>query len=258
MSEWRQQRVAQARRAVHLRPVVEIADRVHRHFVVLDAPRAGDVEVLEREPERIDDAMARGCSSGCFRCSSMRWRVDRACRPRSPSPIRRAPARPAAAVAAACPSSTSITHLPRRTGDVRSATDVSVRMLPWPSRPRRYSGSVTRRKAAPVTFGNAVMLRQPLVHEGVVGRQQIEHAAIVADDAVEEELGFTPHRVLERVVELRVLVEVGLQLVEILQPQPLAREARGRAPRSARRRACAAPASRAPAALRKQAGCPPP
>ena len=36
------------------------------------------------------------------------------------------------------PSSTSITHLPRSTGEVRSATEVSVRMLPWPSRPRRY------------------------------------------------------------------------------------------------------------------------
>ena len=38
--------------------------------------------------------------------------------------------------------------------------------------------------------------------------------------------GLAPHRVLERLVELRVLVELGLQLVEILQPQPLAGKAR--------------------------------
>ncbi len=34
------------------------------------------------------------------------------------------------------------TNLPRKTGDVRVATDVIDRMLPWPSRPRRF-GSVT-------------------------------------------------------------------------------------------------------------------
>ena len=44
-------------------------------------------------------------------------------------------------------SSTSISHLPRCTGDVRSATDVSVRMLPWPRRPRR-SRSLTALRTA--------------------------------------------------------------------------------------------------------------
>ena len=46
------------------------------------------------------------------------------------------------------PSRFSSTHLPRSTGDVRVAYDVSVRMLPWPSRPPRGlpSGNVTRRK----------------------------------------------------------------------------------------------------------------
>ena len=35
------------------------------------------------------------------------------------------------------PSTTPITHLPRCTGDVRSATDVSARIAPLPSSPRR-------------------------------------------------------------------------------------------------------------------------
>ncbi len=52
------------------------------------------------------------------------------------------------------PSSTSITHLPRCTGEVRSATEVSVRMLPCPSRPCRYSGTWTRWKVLPETFAS--------------------------------------------------------------------------------------------------------
>ncbi len=53
-----QQRRAQAVRAGHLRAVVEIADRIDEVAVVANAPAAGDVEVLEREAERIDHAMA--------------------------------------------------------------------------------------------------------------------------------------------------------------------------------------------------------
>ncbi len=50
-------------------------------------------------------------------------------------------------------SSTSMIHLPRSTGEVRSATDVNARMLPWPSSPRRFSSaSVTRRNSGPLTF----------------------------------------------------------------------------------------------------------
>ncbi len=43
---------------------------------------------------------------------------------------------------AGVPSTFSSTHLPRSTGDVRFGYDVIVRMLAWPSRPRRF-GSVT-------------------------------------------------------------------------------------------------------------------
>src|SRR5689334_14533442 len=44
------------------------------------------------------------------------------------------------------PISTDITHLPRSTGEVRSAIEVSFRKLPWLRIPRRRgSGYVTRR-----------------------------------------------------------------------------------------------------------------
>ncbi len=55
-----QQRGAQAHRPVHPGAVVKVADRIHWRAVVANAPPAGDVEVLEREAERIDHLVARG------------------------------------------------------------------------------------------------------------------------------------------------------------------------------------------------------
>ena len=52
------------------------------------------------------------------------------------------------------PSSTSITHLPRSTGEVRSAIEVSCSTLPWPRMPRRAgSASGHAGTASPITFG---------------------------------------------------------------------------------------------------------
>ena len=65
----------------------------------------------------------------------------------------------------------------------------SVRMLPWPSRPRRESSGIcTRRKLVAGDVRKAVVLGEPLVDERVVGVDQVEHAAILAHDAVEEQL----------------------------------------------------------------------
>ena len=66
------------------------------------------------------------------------------------------------------PSSTCITHLPRCTGDVRSATEVSSRTLPWPRMPRRFG----QRHLAELVAGdvrNAVVPGDALVDERVVG-----------------------------------------------------------------------------------------
>ena len=65
------------------------------------------------------------------------------------------------------------------------------------------------------------MLREPLVDERVVRIQQIEHAAIFADEAVEEQFRLALHRAGERLVVLRVQQVVGEDLIEILQTQPL-------------------------------------
>ena len=86
---------------------------------------------------------------GRFRCCSSRCRNEVAWPAAGPSrglfPL------PAAAGAAAFPSRLSRIHLPRTTGDVRFAADVSVNTLPCPSRPRRglSAGIVTRRIRGP-------------------------------------------------------------------------------------------------------------
>ncbi len=52
------------------------------------------------------------------------------------------------------PSSTSMIHLPRCTGEVRSATDVLISMLPCPRIPRRFgSVSDTRWNSLPTMLG---------------------------------------------------------------------------------------------------------
>jgi hypothetical protein len=69
--------------------------------------------------------------------------------------------------------------------------------------------------------GNAVVPRQPLVDERVIGVQKVEHGAVFADDAVDEQLGFAPERLTQRVVEVGEDVDVRLKALEIPEIQPL-------------------------------------
>ena len=120
----------------------------------------------------------------------------------------------------------SSTHLPRSTGDVRLAYEVASRMLPWPSRPpRTLSG---RQRHAPelraVNVRHAVVLRQALIEERVVGPQQVEHAAVLLDDALEKELGLLTEGPPQIVVEHREHPPIGHNRGEIPQIQPLSGE----------------------------------
>ena len=64
-------------------------------------------------------------------------------------------------------------HLPRITGEVRVAYEVTVRMLPCRSRPPRALSSpkLDAAEAAAVDVRDAVVLGQPLVQERVVRRR---------------------------------------------------------------------------------------
>ena len=68
------------------------------------------------------------------------------------------------------------------------------------------------------------MERQPFVQEGVVGAEEVERAAILTDDALDEELRLGAERLTQAVVEVR---EVALRRSgqrHVPQEQPLPRE----------------------------------
>ena len=68
------------------------------------------------------------------------------------------------------------------------------------------------------------MLGQALVQERVVGVQQIEHAAILADDALEEQLGFPLEGLPQVVVEVKEHLRTRPEPGHIADVQPLTGE----------------------------------
>ena len=97
--------------------------------------------------------------------------------------------------------------------------------------PQQAGPPVVRIRDAPVVAAvdarDAVVPRQAVVQERVVGRQQLQHAAVGAHLAVEEQLRFAPECFSEVVVERREERAVrgdGLQVPEI---QPLSGEVGG-------------------------------
>ena len=149
-------------------------------------------------------------------------------RPRCP----RAPARSAGGAGGGVPRMFSRMYLPRSTGDVRFGYDVTVSTLPWPSRPRRAGlVSVDAAEVAAVDVRHAVVPRQPLVDERVVGVEQVEHAAVLRDDALEEQLRFLAERLPQLVVEVREVARRRHVALQVAQQQPLAGEVVGERPR---------------------------
>ncbi len=69
---------------------------------------------------------------------------------------------------------------------------------------------------------DAVVPRQSLVEKRVVGRQQLDHAAILANLVLDEQLGFLPQRVAEVLVELGKRLRVGRDAAHVAQVEPLA------------------------------------
>ncbi len=151
------------------------------------------------------------------------------------------------------PSRFSRIHLPRITGDVRVAYDVTVRMLPCRSRPPRCAAGSERdaAEAAAVDVRNAVVLREPLVEEGVVGlaagRARCGPRAARSSKSSSVSRRNACRRLSSKSGKSR---PSGVIDVEIAQVQPLPGEVASRATARADRRASAAPAARA-----RRAGC---
>ena len=73
---------------------------------------------------------------------------------------------------------------------------------------------------------DAVVFCEAFVDERIVGREQLEHAAVFVHQTDEEQLRFAQHRLLELVMEVGVLADVRMDLLQVLQPEPLGREPR--------------------------------
>ena len=185
------------RRAIH-----QLAGGIDRHPESVGAPLADRRRSSRARARSGSMILWHAAHTGFARCSSIRSRTEAACRaPRillERRNVRRRQRR------RACPA-----YFPGSTCRAARATcdwrfEVTSSMLPWPSRPRRASsGTVTRRKSAAVDVRNAVVLRQTLVHERVVGVEQIQHAAVLAQDAFEQHLRFALEGLAQVVVEIR-------------------------------------------------------
>ena len=74
--------------------------------------------------------------------------------------------------------------------------------------------------------GDPIVARQALVQIGIVGSKQVEDASILPNETGKEDLRLAAHRIGELLIEIREPVRIGMDLVEILKPEPLSREPR--------------------------------
>ena len=123
----------------------------------------------------------------------------------------------------------SSTHFPRSTGDVRVAYDET----------ESTPGQIDLPELGTCDVRYSVVTSQPLVEERVASVDEVEDAAVVPDDRIEEELGLAPHRQAQVILELRELVAVARQRLEGAELQPLAAEILGQRVRL--RATCASP-----------------
>ena len=79
--------------------------------------------------------------------------------------------------------------------------------------------------------GDAIVFRQPLVEKGPVRMDELRHAAVRAQDFVEEQLRLARHGPEQKVVEFAVALRVRRGGVELAQVEPLAGEVLGEATR---------------------------
>ncbi len=67
------------------------------------------------------------------------------------------------------------------------------------------------------------MLRQSLIEERVVRIQQFHHAAVFAEDVLEEQFGFVLEALAQALVKLGEDIRIGLLLRQIADVQATAR-----------------------------------
>src|SRR5262249_31283028 len=68
---------------------------------------------------------------------------------------------------------------------------------------------------------DAVMRGEPFVDEGVISRDQVEHAVIFANDRIEEHLDLSAERLPQALIKVREDHGIGLEFVRLSHLQPL-------------------------------------
>ena len=182
-----------------------------------DAPGADRVEILQREAEPIHRAVtarARRVGAVALQPLADRTRLG-ACRLLEGRHVRRRRRRRRAEQVLENPLAAQCR---RRAVGVRGGQqDAALAQQPA----ARLAGQRHAAELRAVDARQAVVLGQPLVHEGVVGGHQVEHVAIFAHDAAEEELGLAAEGVAQIVVEVGELVGVGRDVLQVADVQPL-------------------------------------
>ena len=167
-------------------------------------PAADRVEVLQREPERIDAAMARRARPDCCDARAISSRIVCAWPPALVLLERRHIGRRRRRRHAE-----DVLEDPFAAAHRRGARGVRRHRQNAALPEQAAALAVLRQRDAPepiaVDVRNAVVPGEPLVEERVVGVEQVEHAAVFLDDALEEQLGLAAERLPQ------VVVEVGKQ-----------------------------------------------
>ena len=179
---------------------------------------------------------------GFLRCASSCWRSDAADRRRPPrrgSARRAAVGRRRAEDVLEDPLAAQHRRGARRVG--RHGEHAGLRQHAAALR----AGEIDAAELGPGDARDAVVPRQPLVDEGVRAVEEVEDAAVLADDVLEEQLGLAAHRDAQVVVERRELVPVARRAIRARGTAATGR----RTPRQRRApsgpAACGAPAPRA-------------
>src|SRR5688572_1414825 len=87
--------------------------------------------------------------------------------------------------------------------------------------PRAIGWQLHAAEIAAMDTRDAVVTREALIDEGVVGIEQVEDAAVLVHDGIKQHLGFAAERLPQAVVEV---LRVSLHPVELAKVEPLAGE----------------------------------
>src|SRR5439155_4647577 len=87
-------------------------------------------------------------------------------------------------------------------------------------------------KLAAENMRKAVVPGQSLIEICVIHLDQIEYAAVLTDNALEQQLGFLSHRLAEVIVKILEQTHVRNERVQIAQMQPLPGKISHQRPRS--------------------------